>query len=174
MIWLGVDQAVANTGWVVIEDDVVQASGVLGEEATGFGGTMDMIVRAQSLRFQFVELLRWTEPSWVVMEHPAVRGWRTDSSMLAASALVTAMVDVGYEKALVINAQKVRKTLGAANKGAVKSRVSELLQHDRGADGKRLLWNNHITDAAGLVVCAQQGEATEVLLSAKLLREALV
>jgi len=173
VIWLGVDQAVANSGWVVIEDEAVVASGVLGEEATGLGGTMDMILRAQSLRFQFVELLRWTEPNWVVMEHPAVRGWRTDSSMLAASSLVAAMMDVGYEKALVINAQKVRKHLGVSNKGGVKSRVSEMLRHDFGADGKRLLWNNHITDAAGLVVCAQQGEATEVLLSAKLQREAL-
>ena len=159
MKWLGIDQSLGNAGWVVLEDEAAIASGVISTTHSDYSGIVDSLYRCQQATAMFAELLMTLAPDAVACEYPAVRGYRTESSLLAASALVSAASLAGVKELTVVNAQRVRKHFGAVNKAGLKKVLSERVDHS-----ECKLWNQHITDALGIALCAREGVGTKLEL----------
>lgn len=156
--WLGVDQSLASSGWVLIRDGVAKASGVIKTEPSSYSGIADSLYRTQQLTEMFSGLLCAEGPAHIACEYPAVGGRRTDASLLAASALWTASRHLGFTEVTIVSAQRVRKVFGATNKASLKEKVSEQVDHSACR-----FWNQHVTDAAGVALCAKGGWGTKVV-----------
>ena len=159
MRWLGVDQSLGSTGWVLLEDETAIASGVISTDHSDYSGILDSLYRCHQATVVFTELLIELSPDAVACEHPAIRGHRTESSLLAVSALISAASLAGIKELTVVNAQRVRKHFGVVNKAGLKAVLSERVDHT-----ECKLWNQHITDALGIALCAREGLGTKVEL----------
>jgi Holliday junction resolvasome RuvABC endonuclease subunit len=157
--WLGVDQALGNAGWVLLEDEVALASGVIQTEPSNYKGVLDSLYRAQEMAVWFLGLLEETTPDAVACEYPAVRGHRTESSLLAASALFQSVRVMGPGSVTVVNAQQVRKHFAVVDKAGLKEVLSARIDHSSCNQ-----WNQHITDALGVAIAARDGKGTGVVL----------
>lgn len=134
---LGVDQTIASTGWAFVQfykDDEkkhrvhVIETGMVKTEPTALKGYYDTFARLDTIFDAYRELVTRFYEYDIAHEMPAVFGNRTDSSIIAATALRCAARSSGLTYTMY-GAQRVKKIVtGKANasKAEVKSGVKSL------------------------------------------------
>jgi hypothetical protein len=151
---LAFDQTLGHTGWALLRwrpdpgmEAFAQGSWPRGKAAPGFEGNF---AHADLLAVDVDELLvRF--PGYVkhiVYEMPAVRGHRTDSSLMAATA-VSSVAAIRHIPHTIVNARHARKVLtGSAD--ATKAEVKKVIERVIPNMKAQKPFNTNVSDAAAL------------------------
>lgn len=148
------DQTLSNCGWALLntEEEIwvrdcgTIRSPVLGSSVRGFSATLAKTI---PLARSIANLLNdvYGQYDWVVLEMPAVAGYRTESSLIAAVTICVELDRLGLEQPVMISRQAAGATL-CGDRLASKKTSSEVVnrlvvEHPKGA-GK---WTEHVRDA---------------------------
>jgi hypothetical protein len=148
------DQTLSHCGWALLntEDEItVEGSGtihapVLGSSVRGFSATMAKTV---PLARSIAELLqsKYGQFEQVVLEMPAVAGFRTESSLIAAVTICVELDRLGLDQPVMISRQAAGARLCGdrlASKKASSQIVNDLVVERPKGIG---CWTEHVRDA---------------------------
>lgn len=150
------DQTLGNCGWALLNTDGGQVSvphsgtirpPILGHNTRGFELTLTRTVMLHRQLRQLVGDL-YGKADQVVMEMPAVQGYRTESSLLAAATIWVALDEMGEDPPVLVSRQAAAATLCGdrhASKKASSDLVNRLVE-DRRPKGLGQ-WTEHVRDA---------------------------
>lgn len=152
---LAFDQTLTNCGWAVWDawTQKVEACGCIKVESrypyTGFDLTFE---KARILEEALTKVLneQALAVDTIVMEMPAVTGFRTESSLMAAEKLLTVCRQLGLPKPLMI-ARNTAAAMVAGNGKATKQETSEVV-NSIVKDRPKSPWNEHVRDAVLLAI----------------------
>lgn len=159
---LALDQTLTNTGWVVLEggngaiEVLMKGTIKCSSELTSHEASYD---KAEQLMYHLAVLTDkiaplTTENFVVVFERPAVRGFRTESSLMAGREVVRMAEAMNWHWEMVSNLS-MKKFLGIKIKGAKKSDVKDKLMIHTDVSSRE--WNEHTRDACGLGLTYLEG-----------------
>lgn len=159
---LAFDQALANTGWVLVNGNPwrLYQTGAI-RTSSVFQGHVGNLSRQQDLREEVGGLIETWNPDLIVHETPPVGGrmQRPESSLLGASAIWSAALDRSVPLCMV-SAQTAKKRLcdiRDADKRMVRKGLEQLLPETVfEAKNKKMQWNEHVRDALALAVVASE------------------
>lgn len=165
---LVIDQTLTNSGWALMYfgaayvPQVVALGTIHTRPIDGLSGFAENFVRGEQVYGAARALLMDTKPDVILYEMPAVKGFRADSSALAAMSLRCAAASLGYRNSIgMMQNQHVKKWmtgLGAATKQMVRAQVKLALP---GMDDRL---NEHTSDALALgIVAALDGTLSSIL-----------
>lgn len=153
---LAFDQTLTNTGWAKVDcyDQSVEACGMISPTAPNLKSFELTFEKARQLEEAVVNLLDLYkyDIDVVAVEMPAVVGYRTESSLIAAEKVFTACRIVGLPKPVIISRQHAAAVVagnGKADKRETGAAVDAMIT-SRPNGGK---WNEHIRDAVLLALC---------------------
>lgn len=150
---LSFDQTLSHTGWALINAGAtpeVWDGGVLepvGISSTSFQQTYE---KAFSISDQINELVGQQEPDELVMEMPAVAGYRTESSLIGGLLVNMAARRYGLPVTAISNITMRALFMEPGNrtgKAPVKAAVEKLVPADQRSVTR---WNEHVVDAVAL------------------------
>lgn len=150
---LAFDQTLTNTGWAVVQVTATQVlvphRGTL-KASTALKGHEETMDKAHLMRCaiaQIVNLHTYMGMS-VVCERPSVGGYRTESSLIAATSVWDACVEVIEEPPVMVSNVHMKAVLCEPGKRETKAHITEAL--DRHLDTRGRDWNEHMRDAVAL------------------------
>lgn len=150
--YLCFDQTINKTGFAMVgwkdAEFVDWEHGTLRVEADPmWTGHLDTLYRARMMAKEVTHVvMTWARLSPIVVhELPAVHGYRTESSLLAAHAIQMACEEAGLHYTAVAN-QHMKKVI-TGNSGASKAEVKKAVLDLTGAGGT---WNQDNADALAL------------------------
>lgn len=152
------DQTLGNTGIAIIENkdqpkliytEVFKRI----EPLKGFDSTIARAIElGNELHKWFMEPDHVHNVDAIIYEMPAVRGYRTESSLLAAFLINQAIDNIGLKIPIVsVSNTHAKKVIGLktrSSKSEVKKAVEEILGLDKNNLPK--IWNQHTSDAVML------------------------
>ncbi len=151
---LAFDQTLTNTGWVLFEaygDEIqILRKGTLKCQTT-LNSHESLLDKADQLEIHLYRLTERVSPLvthdfMVVMERPAVAGFRTESSLMAAREVARMCDSMNWPWTMVAN-NTMKKFLGLKTKSK-KSEVRDALM--KRVDVSSREWNEHSRDALAL------------------------
>ena len=155
---LAFDQTLGNTGISLIEvlegKPAVCDTWHIKRPADGLTGFQATFSRAEYLRHRLGEILTWSidleSLDFVVYEMPAVMGYRTESSLLAAYVLQTLATDLMIETPMVMVSNQHAKKVVLGNARIGKKEVRPLIENLIEIPKLNHPWNEHVADATML------------------------
>ena len=155
------DQTLGNTGVVVVKNDgetiEILHSDIFKrtDPLSGFAMTIQRgIDFKKELQHWMVNCSYLSKLTAIVHEMPAVRGYRTESSLMAAFIIRQVIDEIGLSIPVhSISNQHSKKVLGLkknATKAEVKFAVENILGYDSENKNRPKIWNQHVSDAAML------------------------
>lgn len=153
---LAFDQSLTNTGWAKVDcyDQSVEATGMISPTAPNLKSFELTFEKARQLEDAVVNLLDLYkyDIDVVLVEMPAVVGYRTESSLIAAEKVFTACRLVGLPKPVIVSRQHAAAVV-AGNGKADKKETSAAVDAMITARPDKCKWNEHIRDAVLLALC---------------------
>lgn len=152
---LAFDQTLTNCGWAVYDapEQTVEACGVIKPEPAYPCKSFELTFeKARLLEEGLVKVL--TEHAKtvdvIVMEMPAVTGYRTESSLMAAEKILTVCRNLGLAKPVMV-ARNTAAAVVAGNGKATKQQTSQVV-NEIVKNRPKAPWNEHVRDAVLLAL----------------------